>query len=60
MTTKKSDPAEALLKMMAFQYKPIEKFIKENAAPAEWAFYKALPATQKIIKLDMVAERFGL
>lgn len=60
MAKKQSDPAAAVFKMLAFQYKPIEKALKKMATPEDWKMYQGFSAAKKIRVLDRVAYQFGL
>lgn len=59
------DNAEKIYKMLAFQYKPLEKRIKAavmskpDGAKA-WAQYLKMPAAKKIAVLDRMASFYKL
>ena len=47
-------------KLLAFQYKPIEKWLKENLTPEQWHAYEVLPERRKMFILDGMAQEMGL
>jgi len=60
MAKQVADPAVALLKMLAFQYQPLEKALQKMVKPEDWKMYQKLPAMKKIVVLDNMALTFGL
>lgn len=46
--------------LLAFQYKPLERKLKQALTPAQWAQYRACSWRKKIYILDSMAKEFGL
>ena len=53
-------PSDTVYKMLAFQYKPLEKKLLEFAPPYIIKKYEKLPTTKKIMVLDKFAYQLGL
>ena len=55
-----SKSADKIYKMLAFQYAPLEKMIKQSIPLSQWKKFDALPSARKICLLDNFAADLGI
>lgn len=52
----KRQSSDEVFQILGFQYKPLEKWLKENLDEKTFKKYKQMPTVKKIKVLDMVAQ----